>query len=64
MDLNEYREAYANLGEERVQVVEDVDEYDSNRTTTEDEIVYTSAEDRFFGSRLDTNWVKLPGVLK
>ena len=57
MDFNEYREAYANLGEERVQIVE----MDDNEDV--DEEIYTTLEDRFFATRIDTDWVKLPGLL-
>lgn len=58
MDLNEYREAYNDLGEERVQIVE----VDENQDVDED--IYTTLEDRFFATRLDTDWVKVPGMLK
>jgi hypothetical protein len=59
MDFNEYRNAYASLGEEKVQQIV-LDRFDA----AEEGGFFSSREDRFFATRQDIAWSILPGKVK
>jgi hypothetical protein len=59
MDFNEYRNAYASLGEEKVQQIV-LDRFDA----AEEGGFFASREDRFFATRQDIAWSILPGKVK
>lgn len=67
MDFNQYREAYASLGEEKYQVVEvddDIEIGNESQMNLNDKVVFLSAEEAFFYTRKEVNWSQCPGHFK
>jgi hypothetical protein len=65
MDFNQYREAYAALGEEKYQHVRlEDDEIDEGDATPGEVAFYQTEEDKYFATRVDQHWSAVPGYMK